>query len=154
MNDADDFLERHGDAIENAMLKKRVEELEGRTKLMKIRLPHSGEWVRTVGADGKVTLSYPPGYGYDDAKDEVERMLDEDRWKFSLWEASQHRKTRWLFLWCLSLFVIGFAVIQSTWQRTIIATGSIVVLHSYLRLYGNGIKNPIARLRSYLRGRL
>jgi hypothetical protein len=90
---------------------------------------------------------------YDDTKDEVERMLDDNRWSFSVWEAAHYRKTRWLYLATIATLVFGFVAIQSIWQRIIISIGSTFVLHSYLK-YGNGIKNPIARLRSYLRGRL
>lgn len=154
MNDeVDDFLERHVDAIENALLKKQLEEAYAKIDIQQMLttmkpFPHSGEWVRTVDANGQLKLSYPPGY--DDAKDEALRMLDDDQWKLSLWESRHHRQTRWLYLATIATLVFGFVAIPSTWHRGIIAIGTIVVLHSYLR-YGNPSKNPLARLRGYFR---
>lgn len=88
---------------------------------------------------------------YDDAKAEALRMLDDDRWRFSIWEAAQYRKTRWLFFAYTCQFVIGFVIVDAAWPRLMLGTGMIVVLFAYLRFYGNGNKNPIARLRGLLR---
>jgi hypothetical protein len=154
MNDeVEDFLERHADAIENALLKKQLEEAYAKIDIQEMLttmkpLPHSGEWIRTVDADGQLKLSYPPGY--DDAKDEALRMLDDDRWEFSMWEAKLHFKTRRMALFYFSISIFGLVAINSMWMRFLISVGMLVVLQSYLR-YGNPIKNPLARLRGYFR---
>jgi hypothetical protein len=63
VSEEEDFLERHGDAIENALLKKQIEELYAKMDvddaLRKIRFPHSGEWIRETLPDGTVKLHNP-----------------------------------------------------------------------------------------------
>jgi hypothetical protein len=68
---------------------------------------------------------------YDDAKEEVLRMLDDDRWHLSIWLAKEHRKTRWLFLACTCTFVIGFVAIHETWPRVML--GTITHLRTWFR---------------------
>jgi hypothetical protein len=133
MSEEEDFLERHGDAIENALLKKRLEELYAQADLQKICFPHSGEWVREVTPDGMLKLSYPPNKGYDDVKDEALRILDDDQWQFSLWEAKLH--TRWLRLHLLyfSTAIVGFVAINNAWVRFLIIVVTLIVLWGYLR---------------------
>lgn len=153
MNEEEDFLERHGDAIENALLKKRLEELYAQADLQKICFPHSGEWIREVGPDGMVKLSYPPNKGYDEAKDETLRMLDNDKWQLSLWEARHHRYTRRLHLLFFAVTIVGFVGINSAWMRFLISVAFLIVLQGYLSFYGYRIEVPIARIRSYIRSR-
>jgi hypothetical protein len=64
MTEEEDFMERHGDAIENALLKKKIEELYAKIDIQDmlttmLPFPHSGEWVREIGPDGELKLSYP-----------------------------------------------------------------------------------------------
>jgi hypothetical protein len=89
---------------------------------------------------------------YDDAKEEVLRMLDDDRWHLSIWLAKEHRKTRWLFLACTCTFVIGFVAIHETWPRVMLGSGFITVLYSYLWLYENRrFRSTITHLRTWFR---
>jgi hypothetical protein len=153
MSEEDDFLERHADAIEIALLKKRLEETYAQVDLCKIQFPHSGEWIRTLDAHGKVTLSYPPNKGYDDAKDEALRMLDDDQWKLSLWEAKHHWQTRRLYLLYFTVTIAGFVAINSTWMRFLISVAFLIVLHGYLWFYGYRFEISVTRIRSHIRSR-
>jgi hypothetical protein len=88
---------------------------------------------------------------YDDAKDEALRMLDDERWRMSLWEAKQHFQNRLLALLYMSVSVVGFCAVNAAWPRFLISIGLLVVLHGYLWSYGYRIKVPIARIRNLLR---
>ena len=158
MTEEEDFLERHADAIENALLKKQIEELHAKIDIQQMLttmkpFPHSGEWIRETTPDGMLKLSYPPDRGYEDDKDEALRMLDNDQWTLSLWEAKHHFQNRRLAILYFTIAIVGFCAIHSTWMRFLMSVGMLIVLHGYLWSYGYRIEVPIARLRSHIRSR-
>jgi hypothetical protein len=79
----------------------------------------------------------------DEAKDEALRLLDEDRWAYSVWDARVRRFLRKLCIAYLLLSLVGMFTIAKTWpHRLCISVASSLVLFTYVCSLRHKSKTP------------